>query len=115
MDDDRATWLTHDEYLASFTADAGRLAQLLREAPADAPVPTCPGWTAVDLVRHVGDVYSHKVACIRLGRQPEDHEWTSDGMREGDEAVPWFLQRYAYAGSVQFYPDYFYHLFQRRR
>ncbi len=38
-------------------------------------MPTCPGWTAVDLVRHVGDVYSHKVAVLRLERAPKPGEW----------------------------------------
>lgn len=76
MDDDRSTWLTHDAYLAAFRADAERLATLLRDVPADAPVPTCPGWTAVDLVRHVGDVYSHKLAVLRLGRAPKPGEWS---------------------------------------
>src|SRR4051794_15570478 len=75
MDDDRTTWLTHEAYLDAFAADAGRLSQLLREAPADAAVPTCPDWTALDLVRHVGDVYAHKVALLRLGRRPEAGEW----------------------------------------
>lgn len=72
---DRSSWLTHDAYLAAFTADAGRLSGLARSADADAPVPTCPGWTLLDLVRHVGDVYAHKVALLRLGRRPEPGEW----------------------------------------
>jgi len=38
---------------------------------AKAAVPSCPGWTATDLVRHVVEVYLHKVECIRLGRFPQ--------------------------------------------
>lgn len=75
MDDDRRTWLSHEQYLTAFRADADRLASLLRAVPGDAAVPTCPGWTALDLVRHVGDVYSHKVSVLRLGRRPEPGEW----------------------------------------
>src|SRR5436190_6650714 len=41
-----------------------------------APVPSCPGWTVDDLVRHVGLVYRHKVESMRLGRQPES--WPPD-------------------------------------
>ena len=72
---DRTSWLTHDAYLAAFTADAGRLSQLAGAADPGAAVPTCPGWTLLDLVRHVGDVYAHKVALLRLGRRPEPGEW----------------------------------------
>ena len=72
---DRSRWLSHDAYLSSFRSDAARLAMLARDLPADAPVPTCPGWTLLDLVRHVGDVYAHKAAVLRLGRRPEQGEW----------------------------------------
>lgn len=71
----RGSWLTHEAYLAAFTADAGRLSQLARRGDPDAVVPTCPGWTLLDLVRHVGDVYAHKAALLRLGRRPEQGEW----------------------------------------
>jgi uncharacterized protein (TIGR03083 family) len=78
---DRSSWLAHDAYLAAFTADAGRLSQLAGAGDAGAPVPTCPGWTLLDLVRHVGDVYAHKVALLRLGRRPEPGEWPlGDGL-----------------------------------
>ncbi|SCK40010.1 TIGR03083 family protein [Streptomyces sp. WMMB 714] len=36
-----------------------------------AAVPTCPGWTASDLVRHVGEVYLHKALAMREGVEPE--------------------------------------------
>jgi uncharacterized protein (TIGR03083 family) len=35
-----------------------------------APVPSCPGWTAEDLVRHLAEVYLHKVECIVQQRFP---------------------------------------------
>jgi len=41
-----------------------------------APVPSCPEWTAEDLVRHVGTVYLHKTESMRLGRFPEP--WPPD-------------------------------------
>jgi uncharacterized protein (TIGR03083 family) len=50
--------------------DARLLLEAARSAP-KAQVPTCPGWTARDVVDHVGSVYAHKVACIRLRRRPE--------------------------------------------
>ncbi|MGN6612669.1 MAG: maleylpyruvate isomerase N-terminal domain-containing protein [Angustibacter sp.] len=72
---DRSSWLTHEAYLEAFAVDADRLSQLARSADPETAVPTCPGWTLLDLVRHVGDVYAHKVALLRLGRRPEQGEW----------------------------------------
>ncbi len=72
---DRSSWLSHDDYLSAFAADGDRLAAVVGRTDAAAAVPTCPGWTLLDLVRHVADVYSHKVALLRLGRRPEQGEW----------------------------------------
>jgi len=41
------------------------------EAVVDEPVPTCPGWTVRDVVRHVAEVYEHKIACTELQRSPD--------------------------------------------
>jgi uncharacterized protein (TIGR03083 family) len=41
------------------------------------PVPTCPGWTMADLVRHVGEVYLHKTLAMRLGDFPGEQDWPS--------------------------------------
>ncbi|MER7001570.1 maleylpyruvate isomerase family mycothiol-dependent enzyme [Dactylosporangium sp. NPDC000555] len=35
-----------------------------------APVPSCPGWTVTDLVRHVGQVYLHKAMVMQTGAWP---------------------------------------------
>jgi uncharacterized protein (TIGR03083 family) len=35
------------------------------------PVPSCPGWTVADVVTHTAEVYAHKVACTRLGAEPD--------------------------------------------
>jgi uncharacterized protein (TIGR03083 family) len=52
-------------------ADFQRLRDLARRTDPAAAVPTCPGWTLSDLVRHVGTVYLHKVECMRLDAEPE--------------------------------------------
>jgi uncharacterized protein (TIGR03083 family) len=57
-----------------------------------APVPTCPGWTVDQLVRHVAEVYLHKTECIRLRRSPRP--WPPD--TSGEPALA-LLDR-AYAG-----------------
>ena len=47
-----------------------------RRGDLTAAVPSCPGWTVADLVRHVAEVYLHKVGMrLRLrpipGRPPD--------------------------------------------
>lgn len=44
---------TKDFWLASLRADGPALHAAVAEAGADAPVPSCPDWTAADLVAHV--------------------------------------------------------------
>ena len=46
-----------------------------------ARVPTCPDWTVADLIRHVGQVYLHKVECMREGAERES-EWPPAGLRD---------------------------------
>src|SRR4051812_25837035 len=87
------TWLTPDEYLASFRADTDRLTALARVADLAAPVPSCPGWALADLVRHCGSVYAHKVAALRAGRAPGEGEWDTGGGLQGDALVDWHDER----------------------
>ncbi len=51
---------------------AAEVAHLRNAAARDltAPVPTCPGWTVHDLVRHVANLYMNVV--VRRLRMPED-------------------------------------------
>jgi uncharacterized protein (TIGR03083 family) len=56
-------------------ADEARLREMAGRG-LDAPVPSCPGWTVADLIRHVAEVYLHKVACIRTGARPDP--WQPD-------------------------------------
>ncbi|BCJ32850.1 hypothetical protein Athai_03530 [Actinocatenispora thailandica] len=69
------TRLTPARYRECLAADAARL----REVAADrlaAPVPSCPDWSVDDLVRHVAQVYLHKVAAMQRGERPVD--WPPD-------------------------------------
>ena len=51
-----------------------------------APVPTCPEWTVADLTRHVGEVYLHKVECMREGVQPKTG-WPPAGLKDEEPAA----------------------------
>jgi uncharacterized protein (TIGR03083 family) len=64
------TTMDHARYLECLAADFARLRSV---APMNqtAAVPTCPGWTVADLTRHVAEVYLHKAAAMREGKEPE--------------------------------------------
>ena len=67
-------------FLACLDVDYRRLREV---APGhlDARVPTCPDWTVADLARHVGEVYLHKVECMRAGG-PLETEWPPAGLMD---------------------------------
>jgi len=44
------------DYLGHLAAESARFAEVLAGAEPSAPVPTCPGWTADDLLWHLGEV-----------------------------------------------------------
>src|SRR2546430_2343380 len=50
-----------------------RFTRLRCGPPASASVPSSPPWTVSDLVRHVAEVYLHKVTLMRTGEEPD--EW----------------------------------------
>ncbi|WP_051704074.1 maleylpyruvate isomerase family mycothiol-dependent enzyme [Glycomyces sp. NRRL B-16210] len=56
---------------AHLIAEAAALKAAYAAADPDAPVPTCPEWTATDLLDHVTETYDHKIQSMRLLRSPE--------------------------------------------
>lgn len=85
--------------LTCLTADYGRLREVAAR-DLTAAVPSCPGWAVDDLVRHVAEVYLHKVECIRLRRPPDP--WPPDFSAE--EPIP-LLER-AYAALTAEFTDH---------
>jgi len=73
-------------------ADFHRLQEVAASADLTAQVPSCPGWTMTDLVRHVGEVYLQKVECIRLGREPDP--WPPEGL-DAEPPLPLLDRSYA--------------------
>jgi uncharacterized protein (TIGR03083 family) len=60
----------YEAHIAAVERETAALASALAAAPADAPVPTCPGWVVLDLARHVGEftaLWAH-VLCEGTGR-----------------------------------------------
>lgn len=62
--------MDHSGYLGALAAGFARL-RTVATGDLTAAVPTCPGWDAADLTRHVGEVYLHKTLAMREGAEPE--------------------------------------------
>lgn len=76
-----------ERYLELLQSD-GLLLASAAAADLTADIPTCPGWTVADVVRHTAEVYEHKLACIALaGEKPEP--WPPSWPHERDP-LPWF-------------------------
>lgn len=76
---DAETRLPWDLYLAVIRTEVDRALEVTDDL--DAPVPACPGWTARDLLEHVGLVFRHKVESIRSASEPP---WPLSGMDTSD-------------------------------
>lgn len=72
-------------FLEHVRAESARLGEVARMG-LDAPVPSCPGWTVDDVVRHVAMVYAHKVEVLKLGARPDP--WPPDF--SGNETLEWY-------------------------
>lgn len=68
--------IDHGRLLEVLGAEAKSLAEAARGVPAATPVPTCPGFTVGEIVRHVGGVYRVARLWITGGRRPLD--WQAD-------------------------------------
>jgi uncharacterized protein (TIGR03083 family) len=56
------------DYVEEFAAAAGWFADHVSQTSPRRPVPTCPGWTVLDLVTHVGNIYSWAATVVETGR-----------------------------------------------
>jgi len=92
------------DFTAALIAENTAFAELLREADLSTPVPTCPGWTLEQLLRHVGrgerwcaQIVSERATemvdprTVPGGKPPVDQsdkiEWLHDGIRSFLSAV----------------------------
>ena len=98
----KSTEVTAERRLEAMQAYAARMAENVDAADSDAAVPTCPGWTVTDLVKHVGetqnwvsDIIERRIAdpsqlpteMAPLPTEPGDWPaWLSDGAARAVEA-----------------------------
>ena len=71
------------DHAAALLDQAAQLADLTASADPDAPVPTCPGWTVAQLLRHTGRGHRWAATIVRTGEfvNPRD---VPGGKPEGD-------------------------------
>lgn len=79
-----------DTYLAHLARDGGRMATLAA-GDLDVPVPTCPGWKLVDLIKHTGFVQRWQTAAVRddVGTFPDESTWRH-GPATAQSWAEWF-------------------------
>lgn len=66
----------HGRLLTALGIEGRVLAEAVRAAPAEAPVPACPGWSVAEVARHVGSLYRMVRRRLVDGRNPD--EWQRD-------------------------------------
>ncbi|WP_028661870.1 maleylpyruvate isomerase family mycothiol-dependent enzyme [Saccharomonospora saliphila] len=71
-----STPIDHGRLLTTLDDEAELVLRTCEGVTPDAPVPTCPGWTVSEVVRHVGSVSRVALGWLRTGSRP--HEWQSD-------------------------------------
>ncbi len=91
--------LSHERYCAEIAGQAELLRATLEEADLTVPVPSCPGWNAGQLVRHLGGVQrwaEHVVRTRSTEPVPEDRFEVRDlaAFAHEDPAVvgPWLVE-----------------------
>src|SRR6266545_3441940 len=76
-----------DRYLAVLRAETAHIAAFASGRDLAAPVPACPGFTAGEVVRHLGSVYRRVTGWIRTQLPPETWEIAPAA---GVDLVAWF-------------------------
>lgn len=72
--------MDNSRFLVCLEADYRRIREVV-PGHLENRVPTCPDWTVGDLTRHVGEVYLHKVECMRDGTERET-DWPPAGLAD---------------------------------
>lgn len=63
--------MEHPAYLIAIREQSERFLEVLAGVPGDAPVPSCDGWTAADLLWHLAEV-QHLWAAVAAGATEDD-------------------------------------------
>jgi uncharacterized protein (TIGR03083 family) len=93
--------IDHGRLLEVIGLEAELLSSAAHALPGETPVPTCPGWTVAETVRHVGSVYRVARSWLRRGHGPSRWQDTpapgqtaEEYLREGLTALAAELERH---------------------
>jgi len=84
-----------DSHIAALRLAGSRLSYVAAAADLDADVPSCPGWTMRDLVRHVGGIHrwaTRYVGEARVEVIDEDLDELVGGWPPDQELLAWFAK-----------------------
>lgn len=88
--------MDHETYLTALREESEHFLETLVDVPAGVPVPSCPGWTAADLVWHLGEVQHFWARVVAEGldegsvvppERPEPHDLATFTARAGTELL----------------------------
>ena len=86
--------LDYAAYLEHLADDSARFAHVLRRTPYDTAVPTCPDWTAADLLFHLAEVQAFWARIVgRRLTSGEDAEELVTIRPEADERAAGTVRR----------------------
>lgn len=80
------------DYLEEFAAAAEWYADHVATAGMRVPVPACPGWTVLDLTRHLGNTHAWAASILETGR-PGDELEDGPGSRRASRVALWYLAK----------------------
>src|SRR5512142_2745143 len=84
-----------DFWLAGLRAEATAFATAVdQEGALELPVPSCPGWTVADLVRHLGDVYRFVHAHVSRGVTTRPDPLPEEEIPSDMSLVEWWHAQY---------------------
>ncbi|MFY1689617.1 maleylpyruvate isomerase family mycothiol-dependent enzyme [Plantactinospora sp. WMMB782] len=86
---------TKDFWLGALRAEGPTFGAAVAEAPLDIRVPSCPEWTMIDLVHHLGSVYARVRGIVSRGNtERADPLTVPAGLPTGPAAVEWWRQEF---------------------
>ncbi|MFC4906818.1 maleylpyruvate isomerase family mycothiol-dependent enzyme [Actinomadura gamaensis] len=85
---------THERYCDETERQIAAFTAALAGADLDAPVPTCPGWSVRDLLRHLGTTHRWAEGLVRtVAERPRSpRHYAGEPPQADGEQVPWFAE-----------------------
>ncbi|CAN5448549.1 MAG: maleylpyruvate isomerase family mycothiol-dependent enzyme [Acidimicrobiia bacterium] len=87
--------MTSDQYIATVEAEGTMLDEAATRAGLGTPIPSCPGWTIVDLLRHLGEAHRWAATIVGEARPSNLSETDWGAIRPPDDpaaAFGWFRE-----------------------